>query len=117
MPEPNPYRFQAPAIPESLALARMFVATTARVFGLDEELVADLKLAASELVSLAVASDPPTTFTIEFTATTVAFSPVAPQVPSDEIDPLSVVVALFPDTRFDEERRSAAIPLNPTPVS
>lgn len=100
MPDSQEYRLELPARAESVAMARLFLATVLRHHGVDEATVADAKLAVSELLSVAIV-DPGTTevsVTADVSASAVAVLIVPfPSKPTDEdLERIDIAAALFP---------------------
>ncbi|NNF62983.1 MAG: ATP-binding protein [Acidimicrobiia bacterium] len=110
MPDSQPFRLTIPSTPANLATARLFTVAVARTFGFNEELVADMRLATSELatmvvsaggggsmsVSIDVRSSPPT-----LTVAPVDVSSAASGFPN----PMDIVTAVFPSTRIEDDGR------------
>ncbi len=117
------FHLELPSDPANLATARLFVATTARVLGYDEDAVADLKLAVSEAGSAVIASGRHETVTVvvETTPTTgmatVTVGPLRPgDLTGDHLNPGDVILALFPGAHIDETRDALLIPVEPEPA-
>lgn len=115
-----------PPAPEFVITARLFVAAAARHFGLDEEAVADLKLAVSEACTQAISAhgraavqDPvsivltpePGMLDVEVRAGRAAFELPAPGEPDLALTPRSfgqalsnaLIHSLFPDAELSGE--------------
>lgn len=110
MPDSQPFRLTIPPAPSSLATARLFTVAVARTFGFNEELVADMRLATSELATLVIAAGgvEPISVTIDvhsspptLTVEPVSFSDAAPAFPN----PMDIVTAVFPSTRIEPDGR------------
>jgi hypothetical protein len=103
-----PHRFElsVPATAGHVATVRMFAAAVARAGDADEETVEDLRLAISEVVTAIVtgASRPNVEVTAVLHDSLLEFV-VGPLLPGDlvdgAIDPVDIVLGLFPDTRRD----------------
>ncbi len=113
------FRLSLPADPKQVGAARLFVATTFRMLGADEDLVADLKLAVSEAASAIVrAQGLAGRILIEISSVasgeTVTIGPLTADdmAADDGIAPGDVVVAVFRDARIDEHKHALVIPVN-----
>lgn len=107
---------ELPATPEFASTARIFAASVARQFGAEEETVADVKLAVSEVCTFAIDSnDPdggkvrinirPTESRLEFQIEAKADALSKSDHPQEDTFAglgQSVVLSLFPDTTFTE---------------
>lgn len=112
MTERRQYRIELPDRAESVALARLFVATVLRGVGVDEGTVGDAKLAVSELVSISIldsaAGDAVTVAITSAPASlTIAVSPMPEQPHGDSRERLDIASALFPSTEMGDGARAA----------
>ncbi len=120
MPDATPYRLTIPPRAEFVATARLFAATVARVFEVQDTTVEDLKLATSELVSLAIlnGNDAPIVITITpGHPMTLSVGPLgvpsrSPATPS--VAPLDVVHAVFSDVSVVADAVTITFGLEPT---
>lgn len=117
MTEPEgQYRLELPAAPGSVALARLFVATLVRMSAGNEEIVADAKLAVSELITEAITGGAGDWVDVLVTAAgpvlEVSVGPIRDVVDSERLD---VAAALFPTTAVDREGSRAAFSIHPAP--
>ena len=110
------YRLELPPEPGSGALARLFVATLVRMSAAGEEVVADAKLAVSELVTEAITGEPDTWIDVLVTVTgpglDVSVGPITGRPESERLD---VAAALFPTTSVDGAERRAGFSIDPAP--
>lgn len=109
-------QLEVPALPNMLATVRLFVASTARVSGVAEEAIDDLKLAVSEAASAVVVSGFEgalrVVVAIENAGLSVEVSPLSPDdLTGDDLHPGDIVRALFPEARLDRERSALVIPV------
>lgn len=117
MTEPDGhYRLELPAEPGSVALARLFVATLVRMSAAGEEIVADAKLAVSELVTEAITGgardEVDVLVTIAGPRFEVSVGPISGGAESERLD---VAAALFPSTSVDHDERRAGFSIDPAP--
>lgn len=110
MPDSQPFRLTVPSTPANLATARLFTVAVARTLGFDEELVADMRLATSELATIVVeaGTEGSMSVTIDVHASppTLTVAPIdlagaAPTFPN----PIDIVAAVFPSTRIEADGR------------
>lgn len=110
MTERRDYSLELPAVPASLALARLFVATVLRVHGVDETGVGDAKLAVSELASSSVVDADYDQVTVDIAVdggiVTVEVRPVPTEPAGDSRERLDVVSALFPNAAIRGDGRA-----------
>lgn len=111
---PEVFRLEVPSDPAYLATARLFVASAFRLFGTDEERIADLKLAVSEAASAVLLRRDHPTVTVEITRLSrgdlVAIGPLLPgDLSGDDLAPADVVSALFATARIDAETKQLLI--------
>ena len=125
-----------PALPEFVGTARLFVAEVGRHFGIDEGLVADVKIAISEACTGAIVSQPEGSregIRIEASSTdsALSFSVTAsgewaptesegwdPATPTDSFQKalgIGLVEGLFPDAKFESTEEGAALRFSVTP--
>ncbi len=96
------FELEVPARPEHIATARIFIGALGRRLGLDEERVADVKLALSEAATLAVAGGVSVMRVVAVAGVEGLEIEVGPLDPQEEdIDPdlpggLDLITALFP---------------------
>jgi Histidine kinase-like ATPase domain len=113
---PHRFALTVPAEAGYVATIRLFAAAVARAAGADEEVVEDVKLAVSELSTAIVVGEDHDA--VEVTAildgTTLEFV-VGPLLPGDlvdgAIDPVDIVLALFPETTRDLEGSTVHLPV------
>lgn len=110
------FRLEIPAVANHLSTLRLFVASTGRALGLDEDVIADLKLAASEAASAIVTTSRHETVTIELNlaagASTVAVGPLDPEdLTRDRLHPGDIIAALFPGAHLDAASSLLLIPI------
>lgn len=114
MPESQPFRLTLPPSPSHLATARLFSVAIARTFGLSEELVADIRLATSELATLAMTSDTGERITVAIdigsSPPTLTVGPIGTSQSTTGagagiFNPMDVVTAVFPSTRAETDGR------------
>lgn len=111
MTEPDGlYRLELPPEPGSVSVARLFVATVMRVVGGSEELVGDVKLAISELVTEAVTAgnEQWVDVRIEVDGGRIEVS-VGPIRVAGQTERIDVATALFPSTTIDADRAGFSI--------
>lgn len=112
MAEPVHYRIDLPSRPQSVALARMFIATVLRLHGASPATVDDAKLAVSELVTVAI-RDSSGDEEIVVVATVapenvaVAVSPVRGVPTGEPVEGLDIAAALFPSTTVGDGGEAA----------
>ncbi len=103
------YRLELAARPESVALARLFLATVLRVSAASEEVVEDAKLAVSELATSAVLTSGGERLQITAATTAagieVTVEPFAGGEDPSSVERMDVAAALFPTTEHDVARR------------
>jgi hypothetical protein len=114
------FRLEVGAEKTQMATVRLFIATTARVLGLDEELIADLKLAASEAATAGVAAPGSGLVIVRVGASPdeimVSISPVTAEILDGEPPrPADVISALFPAATLDGADRALRIPIERGP--
>lgn len=101
----SPYQLTIPPLPEHLATARLFTVSIARSLGIEEDLVADVRLATSELATLAMSSGEPIVITFDVAANPPQLSvrPISPRQtgPIAGIDPMDIVRSVFSAVRHD----------------
>lgn len=119
MPDTAPFRLTIPPRAEYVATARLFAATVARVLELDETLVEDLKLATSELVSLAIlgGTDAPVVVTVvPHEPMTLSVTPVDPSAYSGPAvaAPVDIVGAVFSEVEIASGGVTVTFGLEPT---
>lgn len=117
MADGGTFRLQVPAEAVHMATVRLFVAACCRVLEVDEEVIADVKLAVSEAGAAVVAAGGGDilTVTLSLGATGIVAS-VAPvtgnQLATDSPSHADVIAALFPAATVDAGTRSLVIPLS-----
>jgi hypothetical protein len=99
-----------------VATLRLFVGTTARVLGLSEEIIDDLKIAVSEAATAIVAKGQQDLVIVEIQtwrdAVQVSVAPLtAVDLERDDPRPADIITALFPDTRIDAGTDRLVIPI------
>lgn len=119
MPEAARYSLTIPPRAKDVATARLFVATVARMFEMDEDTVADLKLATSELAAASISGGSgdgvEVTIEVDDRLRSLSVRPIPGRTTDDDrlnIDPIDVVVAVFPDTERDPESQSVTVALS-----
>ncbi len=113
MAESHEYRLELPAKAESVALARLFLATVLRRHGIGEGTVADAKLALSELLSVAIL-DPgnvevSVTAEVTTSAVTVHIAPFPSDPSGEDLERIDIASALFPSSDDTAIRAGFAI--------
>ncbi len=113
------FELRVPAEAGHLATVRLFCATIARTLGADEEVVEDLKLAISEVVTAIVVNAKTDHVHVEADAHNESLHLVLGPVTADDlvdgsIDPIDVVLAVFPEA---ERRAESSTVMIPVPLS
>lgn len=98
-PDLIPAVFESPAHPAVVSWARAFAASASIAAGADEECADNVRLAVSEIVTLAMAADPNASIRIELVATDDAIvmnvQPWPAELPDDPlIDPWMVITSI-----------------------
>ena len=115
MAETSRYALEIEASAELLSVARLFLASVLRHLGADEDDVADAKLAISELGNATLHALPESRLlvTAEHTSDEVciSLSPFGHDPAENGVDPLDVVVALYPEVVIGAEQAHFTIRL------
>jgi hypothetical protein len=102
---PDQYKLVVPAQPVYVATARLFIAGTAAVAGLDQEIVDDAKLAVSEIATAIVASGAADDLVVQVRTIPqgleLEIGPWPGQVATDDLGAIDLVDVLFPGTWAD----------------
>lgn len=111
------FRLEVEAAREHVATIRLFVATVARVLRLEEELIADIKLAASEAATAVVRAGRSDVIVVELEpvdgAQVLTISPLTAEMIDGEVPrPADIITGLFPGAEVDERRRVLRIPVD-----
>lgn len=100
MAEPQEFRLELPAVAESIALARLFVATILRSRSVVEDTVSDAKLAVSELLSVAILDhnslDVSVIAAVTSTSITVRIDPFPSAPGRRDQERIDIAAAVFP---------------------
>ncbi len=119
MPErpTGPFELRIPPLPEHVATARLFIASLARVVGLDEAVTEDLRLAISEAVTASITggATTPVVLSGELTIThlTVRVGPLERDAQSDDrFDVASIIGALFDSVGFEQDSIVIPVPIS-----
>ncbi len=111
MAEPSEYRLHLPASAESVALARLFLATVLRTHHVDEAAVDDAKLAVSELATECVVNGPSDRFSVVVAPATELFrvevGPLTLGEAADRSERVHLARALFPSMELDPVTHTA----------
>ncbi len=101
------YALILPCRAESVALARLYIATILRTHLYGEAEVGDAKLAVSELVSASIETGGTEDITVAAhcgpASCRIAISPVPEQAPADAPERIDIVKALFDSLDFDHD--------------
>lgn len=113
---PEIFSLTVPSDAAYLATVRLFIASTFRLFGAEEDQIADLKLAVTEASSAILLKEDHPTVTVEITRmATEDLVTVGPllsgDLSGDELSPADVVLALFPTARLDADASQLVIPV------
>ena len=119
MSDPNrrgTYRLEMSAEASQVATLRLFVGTTARVLGLSEEIIGDLKIAVSEAATAIVAKGQQDLVIVEIEtwrdAVQMSVAPLAAEdLERDDPRPADIIATLFADMRIDAESNTLVIPI------
>ena len=105
-PDPATYELVVPATGPHVATSRMFMIGVANVAGCDEDVVADVKLAVSEMVTAIVedgaASEIRVTATISPGRLSIRIAPWPDHIDVEDLGVLDIVDVLFPGTAADD---------------
>lgn len=107
MAEAEHYRLHLRTEADSIAIARLFIATVLRSFDVDESAVGDAKLAVSELCSVIIVDAVVPQFEVaaivDVAAISIEISPFAPQAKPDNTERIDIANALFPNAQIGQD--------------